>query len=418
MLWLSIQWTMGQGKQPCHCPATMYGTKMQRYDLADGKSLAVCGYREKNKKDTIYDGFVLFQCGRKEILDEEDETSSCKIAQLNDTLILSEFYILPIGKNFEMVSLPFRIHKFFSRPSKIADTTYFRSDLPKYSTARINTVLRQYAHLTGKDNDSVNLVAHWLFWAYVSGSSQAEKYLRGMKSKFGPFDGAIAEEFEETWATYELWKSTSNPPITRPSSRATPRTGEPLVGRNIVYYLYPIAQVELSATEDKLTTVRNLEQRLIYGSYPELWHLANQQEQENYLKQLVNSYLLKDILAMENVKGADVLFKLLQLLAWQLGRQVSTSELGSTLQLNKTTVDRYLDLLSKVFIIYPLNGYSNNLRKKVSKSKKWYFYDNGIRNALINNFRPLQSRNDIGQLWEQYIFRQLLQKPIRRPIFR
>jgi len=180
-------------------------------------------------------------------------------------------------------------------------------------------------------------------------------------------------------------------------------TGEPLVGRNIVYHLYPIAQVELSATEDKLTTVRNLEQRLIYGSYPELWQLKNQQEQENYLKQMVNSYLLKDILTLENVKGADVLFKLLQLLAWQVGGQVSTTELGNTLQLNKITVERYLDLLSKVFIIFPLNGYSNNLRKEVSKSKKWYFYDNGIRNALINNFSPLQNRNDIGQLWEQYI---------------
>jgi len=180
-------------------------------------------------------------------------------------------------------------------------------------------------------------------------------------------------------------------------------TGEPLVGRNIVHYLYPIAQVELSAMEDRLTTFRNLEQRLIYGGYPELWHLSGQQEQENYLKQMVNSYLLKDLLTLENVKGADVLYKLLQMLAWQVGGQVSTTELGNGLQLNKATVERYLDLLSKVFIIFPLSGYSNNLRKEVSKSKKWYFYDNGIRNALINNFSPLQSRNDIGQLWEQYV---------------
>jgi predicted AAA+ superfamily ATPase len=142
---------------------------------------------------------------------------------------------------------------------------------------------------------------------------------------------------------------------------------------------------------------------LVYGSYPELWHLSSQQEQEDYLKQMVNSYLLKDLLTMENVKGANVLYKLLQLLAWQVGSQVSTTELGNTLQLNKITVERYLDLLSKVFIIFPLTGYSNNLRKEVSKSKKWYFYDNGIRNALINNFSSLQSRNDIGQLWEQYI---------------
>ncbi len=180
-------------------------------------------------------------------------------------------------------------------------------------------------------------------------------------------------------------------------------TGEPLVGRNLVYYLYPIAQAELSVTEDYLTTIRNLEERLIYGSYPELWHLKSTQERENYLKQMVSSYLLKDLLTMENVKGADVLYKLLQMLAWQIGSQVSTVELAGSLQLNKGTVERYLDLLSKVFIIYPLTGYSNNLRKEISKSKKWYFFDNGIRNALIGNFSPLEQRNDIGQLWEQYV---------------
>ena len=180
-------------------------------------------------------------------------------------------------------------------------------------------------------------------------------------------------------------------------------TGEPLVGRNIVHYLYPIAQAELSAIEDKLTAIRNLEQRLIYGGYPELWHFSDQLEQENYLRQMINSYLLKDLLILENVKGAEVLYKLLQMLAWQVGSQVSTTELGNGLQLNKATVERYLDLLSKVFIIFPLSGYSNNLRKEVTKSKKWYFYDNGIRNALINNFSSLQNRNDIGQLWEQYI---------------
>jgi len=179
-------------------------------------------------------------------------------------------------------------------------------------------------------------------------------------------------------------------------------TGEPLVGRNFVYQLFPIAQMELSAIQSHLTTIQDLEERLIYGSYPELWHLENNQERENYLKQLVNNYLLKDLLMIENIKAAHVLYKLLQLLAFQIGSEVSTVELGNSLQLNRQTVDRYLDLLSKVFIIYPLSGYSNNLRKEVSKSKKWYFYDNGIRNALIANFNPLSHRNDIGQLWEQY----------------
>jgi len=179
--------------------------------------------------------------------------------------------------------------------------------------------------------------------------------------------------------------------------------GEPLVGRNLVFQLYPIAQTELSVVEDYITTTRNLEQRLIYGSYPELWHIDSFREKENYLKQMVSSYLLKDLLTLENVKGADVLYKLLQLLAWQVGSQVSTVELGNSLGLNKLTVERYLDLLSKVFIIYSLSGYSNNLRKEVTKSKKWYFFDNGLRNALINDFSSLSQRNDVGQLWEQYI---------------
>ncbi len=186
------------------------------------------------------------------------------------------------------------------------------------------------------------------------------------------------------------------------------KTGEPLVGRNIIYYLHPIAQAELAPTEDRITTARNLEERLIYGSYPELWQLDNLEEKQQYLKQLVNSYLLKDLLIMENIKGADVLYKLLQLIAWQVGSEVSTVELGKNLLLNKITVERYLDLLTKVFILYPLSGYSGNLRKEVSKSKKWYFYDNGIRNALINNFSPLHMRNDTGQLWEQYILSERL----------
>ncbi len=186
------------------------------------------------------------------------------------------------------------------------------------------------------------------------------------------------------------------------------KTGEPLVGRNLVYQLYPVAQCELAKTENPLVTIGNLEQRLIYGSYPELWQMDTADEQQNYLKQLVNSYLLKDLLIFENVKGAEVLFKLLQMLAWQVGSQVSTVELGNSLQMNKKTVERYLDLLTKVFIIYPLSGYSGNLRKEVTKSKKWYFHDNGIRNALINNFSPLHARNDIGQLWEQYVMSERL----------
>jgi len=124
-------------------------------------------------------------------------------------------------------------------------------------------------------------------------------------------------------------------------------TGEPLVGRNIVYHLYPVAQSELSAIEDYLATLRNLEKRLIYGSYPELWHLDNQLEQENYLKQLVNSHLMKDILIYESIKGSDVLFRLLKLLAWQVGRQVNCYNLRKEVtKSKKRTYDgQEIDLL-------------------------------------------------------------------------
>lgn len=178
--------------------------------------------------------------------------------------------------------------------------------------------------------------------------------------------------------------------------------GEPLVGRQKEYQLFPLSQIEYGKSENLLETANRLPERLIYGSYPELSQMANLEEKEEYLKSMVNSYLLKDLLALTNVKGSDVLIKLLKLLAWQVGSQVSTVELGNNLQINKETVERYLDLLSKVFIIFPLGGYSRNLRKEVTKSKKWYFFDNGIRNALINNFSPIHLRNDLGVLWEQY----------------
>lgn len=137
-------------------------------------------------------------------------------------------------------------------------------------------------------------------------------------------------------------------------------------------------------------------QRSINGSYPEAVRMEQLNEKQDYLKSLISSYLLKDIVTYAEVKGADVLYKLLQLLAWQVGSMVSTTELGNTLRVKGDTVDRYLDLLHKVFVIFPLGGYSKNLRKEVAKSKKWCFFDNGIRNALINDFRPIETRNDLG----------------------
>jgi predicted AAA+ superfamily ATPase len=188
------------------------------------------------------------------------------------------------------------------------------------------------------------------------------------------------------------------------------QTGEPLTGRSLTYYLYPIAQVELDKQENALQTAQNLEERLIFGSYPELFHLSSLAEKAQYLTELVKSYLLKDILMYENIQNSAKLLELLKLIAYQVGSEVSIDEISRTLGISKNTVDRYLDLLSKVFIIYKVGGYSNNLRKEVTKSSKWYFYDNGIRNAIVNDFRLIALRNDQGLLWENYCFSERIKK--------
>ncbi|MBC6110178.1 ATP-binding protein [Pedobacter fastidiosus] len=188
------------------------------------------------------------------------------------------------------------------------------------------------------------------------------------------------------------------------------QTGEPLTGRSLTYYLYPVAQLELANYENGLQTTQNLEERLIFGSYPELFQLESLPEKAQYLAEMVKSYLLKDILMYENIQNSTKLFDLLKLIAYQVGSEVSIDEISRTLGISKNTVDRYLDLLSKVFIVYKVSGYSNNLRKEVTKSSKWYFYDNGIRNAVINDFRLLALRNDQGILWENYCFAERIKR--------
>lgn len=182
------------------------------------------------------------------------------------------------------------------------------------------------------------------------------------------------------------------------------KLGEPLVGRSSVIYLYPLAQMEFISYENFMQTNDKLEERLIYGAYPELEQIPNWNEKAEYLDSLVSAYLLKDILAFEGIKKADKIMDLLRLIAFQIGKEVSVDELAKNLKnISRNTVENYLDLLSKVFIIYKVNGFSRNLRKEITKSSRWYFYDNGIRNAVIRNFSSLKFRNDIGQLWENYL---------------
>jgi len=186
--------------------------------------------------------------------------------------------------------------------------------------------------------------------------------------------------------------------------------GEPLVGRKYTLKLFPLAQMEISQIENRAETEANLETRLIYGSYPEIVISKSNKARQRYLKEIVSSYLYKDILELNGVRHSDKIVRLLQLLAWQIGKEVSYTELGSQLNMSKNTVDRYLDLLEKVFVVYKLTGFSRNLRKEISKNPRYYFYDNGIRNTLINNFNTLSIRNDIGMLWENYIITERLKK--------
>jgi predicted AAA+ superfamily ATPase len=182
------------------------------------------------------------------------------------------------------------------------------------------------------------------------------------------------------------------------------KLGEPLTGRKKTFKLFTIAQLELNAYENPLESSANLDNRLVYGSYPEVITAINNHEKEIYLREIVNSYLLKDILVYDGIKNSNKIYKILQLLAYQVGKEVAFDELATHVSMSKNTVEKYLDLLEKNFILYKLSSFSSNPRKELSKKKRFYFHDNGIRNALINNFNPLSIRNDVGELWENYIF--------------
>lgn len=181
------------------------------------------------------------------------------------------------------------------------------------------------------------------------------------------------------------------------------QVGEPLTGRQYHIRQSPLAEKEISTIEKPHEIKAHLETRLIYGSYPEVVLMTDNHNRQEYLKELINSYLFKDILELENIRNSDKLVKILRLIAYQLGKEVSYNELGVQLGLSKNTIEKYLDLLEKVFVVFKRTGFSRNMRKVISKNCRYYFYDIGIRNAIINNYKPLSLRDDVGQLWENYI---------------
>jgi uncharacterized protein len=193
--------------------------------------------------------------------------------------------------------------------------------------------------------------------------------------------------------------------------------GEPLVGRKLTFQMFPLAQLELNSIENLAETRANIEARLLYGSYPKVILETGDEAKKRYLKELINSYLYKDILELEGIRKAKTIVKLLQLLAFQIGSEVSLAELGQQVGLNKATVERYLDILEKSFILVNISGFSRNLRKAVTKKARYFFYDVGVRNAVINQFAPLAMRNDVGELWENYIIIERLKKQAYKNIW-
>lgn len=179
--------------------------------------------------------------------------------------------------------------------------------------------------------------------------------------------------------------------------------GEPLTGRKKTFRMFPLSYSEFSAFESALETESTLEDKILFGGYPEVWQYEQRNEKSEYLIELANDYLYRDILVLDQIRNAQKIKDILRLLAFQAGKEISSEEIGRNVGLARLTVDKYLDLLSKVFVIFSVRGFSRNLRKEIAKGQRWYFTDNGVLNTILGDFRPLSQRNDVGMLWKNYL---------------
>jgi len=248
--------------------------------------------------------------------------------------------------------------------------------------------------------------------------------LQNITSFFGDYDLIFIDEAQRIPdAGYGLKLLVDHAPgktiiVTGSSSfELSNKMGEPLTGRQTVRKLYPLSVMELTRQSGKLKVHQMLEELMIYGSYPEVLKAEGRNEKADYLFSIRDAYLLKDILELEHVKYSIKLFDLLKLLAFQIGHEVSLNELANKLGIAKQSIERYLDLLEKAFIIKRVGGFSRNLRNEITKTARYYFIDNGIRNAVINNFNNLDSRNDTGMLWENFLFVERLKKQEYQRLF-
>ena len=194
--------------------------------------------------------------------------------------------------------------------------------------------------------------------------------------------------------------------------------GEPLTGRKISAILFPLSQKELAHHYNRHELKDKLEEFLVYGSYPEVLTADNRREKIRILQELVDSYLLKDILSHDRIKSPRKLLQLLKLLAFQMGSEVSLNEIATKLRIDVKTVARYLDLLEKTFVIKRLGGFRRNLRKEVTAKAKYCFWDNGVRNAIISQMNPLEDRNDHGALFENFVLMKRIKNTYIRRLLR
>ncbi len=210
LAFLQFQCAIAQSKSSCNCPENEYTTNAKPnkiFTFSTGQKLSVCGEAEKKNDEIQYDGCIVFQCGKSKSIYESDHTKPCIIKQTVDTIFIHEITPIANGKNQSIVWTKFHVEKLFFRNDKLVDTNYYRSDVNRYTAKEIQKIEAAYKIFKKENNfDGLLLLAHQLFWAYVSGSKKAGDYLTGLEKKFGSLDGVVSEEFSEILANFEMFK--------------------------------------------------------------------------------------------------------------------------------------------------------------------------------------------------------------------
>ena len=261
-------------------------------------------------------------------------------------------------------------------------------------TGIANTLTHEYLYING-DDPSIRLAWNNPSQAFINNYIGNYKVIVIDEAQRLENIGLSAKMIIDAKRDIQLFLSGSS------SLEIASKVNEPLTGRKWEYRLYPLSWAEIKEHFSFAKTIPRLDDFLVTGMYPEV--ITNPENAKEILTNLAGSYLYKDILELGGIRRPDILLKLLQALAWQVGNEVSYNELAQTVSADKATVSEYINLLEKAFVIFRLNPFARNLRNEISSTRKIYFYDNGVRNTIINNFAPASQRNDIGALWENFI---------------